>query len=76
MFTKPQLQHLWLLEKLYHTERLHTDFQQQEVIDFIAWIYTQYGYTYNLPKAVHCNTPEKLGAANDSILRSAREAGC
>ena len=73
MYSKKQLEHLWLLEKLYHLERLHTDFQQQEVLNFIAWIYDQYGYTHNMPTAMHLNTPEKLGAANDAVLKSYRE---
>lgn len=68
MFTKPQLQHLYLLEKLYNLDRLHTDFQQQEVLNFIAWIYDQYGYTHTAPKAQHLNTPEKLLQANHAVL--------
>ena len=68
MFTKPQLQHLYLLEKLYNLDRLHTDFQQQEVLNFIAWIYDQYGYTHTPPKAQHLNTPEKLSQANHAVL--------
>lgn len=54
--------HLTRLEQLYNSGRLHTDFQQQEVINFVKWIHQQYGYAYAEPSAVHQNTPEKLAA--------------
>ena len=32
--------------KIYNEERLHRDFQAEEVYKFIEWLYKQYGYEY------------------------------
>lgn len=44
--------------KIYNEERIHTDFQEEEVLKFVEWLHCQYGIQYTKPKAVHQNTPE------------------
>ena len=42
---------------VYNDSRLHTDFQEDEVLKFVEWLHKQYGYTYNKPQPTHRNTP-------------------
>jgi hypothetical protein len=46
--------------KIYNDDRIHTDFQEEEVLKFVEWLHKQYGIEYVKPKAIHQNTPEKL----------------
>jgi hypothetical protein len=43
--------------KVYNDTRLHTDFQEDEVLKFVEWIHKQYGYQYTKPQPTHKNTP-------------------
>lgn len=43
--------------KVYNDTRLHTDFQEDEVLKFVEWIHKQYGYSYTKPQPTHKNTP-------------------
>jgi hypothetical protein len=43
---------------VYNQQRLHTDFQQDEILKFLDWLHQQYGIEYQKPKAQHHNTPE------------------
>jgi len=44
--------------KIYNEQRLHTDFQEDEILKFLAWLHKTYGIEYTKPKARHENTPE------------------
>lgn len=48
--------------KVYNELRLHTDFQEEEVLKFVEWLHKIYGYEYSKPTATHQNTPEHLKA--------------
>ncbi len=43
---------------VYNKDRLHTDFQEEEVLKFVEWLHKQYDVEYIKPKATHQNTPE------------------
>jgi hypothetical protein len=43
---------------VYNENRLHTDFQEEETLKFVAWLHQQYGIAYTKPKATHQNTPD------------------
>jgi hypothetical protein len=43
--------------KVYNETRLHTDFQEDEVLKFVEWLHKQYGYSYEKPQPRHRNTP-------------------
>ena len=42
---------------VYNDTRLHTDFQEDEVLKFVEYLHRQYGYEYAKPKPSHRNTP-------------------
>lgn len=42
---------------VYNEQRLHTDFQEDEILKFLDWLHKQYGVAYEKPKARHKNTP-------------------
>lgn len=42
---------------VYNDRRLHTDFQEDEILKFIEWLHKQYGYEYRKPEARHRNIP-------------------
>lgn len=42
---------------IYNDQRLHTDFQEDEILKFVEWLHNQYGIEYTKPKATHQNTP-------------------
>lgn len=42
----------------YNQGRLHTDFQEEEVLKFVQWLHQQHNVEYTKPKATHQNTPE------------------
>ena len=44
--------------KVYNDLRLHTDFQEDEVLKFVEWLHKIYGMQYTKPKPTHENTPE------------------
>ena len=37
---------------VYNEERIHRDFQEEEVLKFVAWLHRQYGIEYTKPTAV------------------------
>jgi hypothetical protein len=43
---------------VYNDSRLHTDFQEDEVLKFVEWLHKQYGIVYNKPVPQHRNTPK------------------
>lgn len=44
LINKKVLDQLKNASKIYNNERLHRDFQADEVYKFIDWLYRQYGY--------------------------------
>ena len=59
MDNKDWLDKLTLDATMYNNQRLHTDFQEDEILKFLEWVHKQYGVAYEKPKATHINTPEK-----------------
>jgi hypothetical protein len=43
---------------VYNDERLHTDFQEDEILKFLEYLHAQYGYAYTKPKPRYRNTPK------------------
>ena len=60
MTDKEWLDKVVLSATVYNEQRLHTDFQEEEILKFVDWLHKQYGIAYDKPKATHQNTPEKL----------------
>lgn len=46
MTDKDWLERVKLGAKVYNSQRLHRDFQADEVNKFIEWLYKQYGVVY------------------------------
>jgi hypothetical protein len=57
MKDKDWLDKVVLGSKVYNEQRLHTDFQEEEILKFVDWLHKQYGVAYEKPKATHKNTP-------------------
>jgi hypothetical protein len=55
---KESLDKVVLAAKVYNEQRLHTNFQEDEVLKFLEWLHKQYGIEYTKPKPNHYNTPE------------------
>lgn len=36
--------------KIYNEERIHRDFQENEVLMFVEWLYRQYGIEHTKPE--------------------------
>jgi len=60
MTDKEWLDKVVLSATVYNEQRLHTDFQEEEILKFVDWLHKQYGIEYVKPQATHQNTPEKL----------------
>lgn len=54
------LDKLALGAEVYNEMRMHTDFQEEEVLKFVEWMHKIYGRAYTKPQAVHQNTPEHV----------------
>jgi hypothetical protein len=59
MTDKEWLDKVVLSATVYNSQRLHTDFQEDEVLKFVAWMHQQYGIAHTKPNPTHINTPEK-----------------
>ena len=46
MNDKEMLDRVSLAAKVYNQNRLHRDFQEEEIEKFIKWMYEQYGVVY------------------------------
>ena len=51
----------------YNDQRMHTNFQEEEILKFVAWLHTLYGYAYDKPEARHRNDPSKIGKKNEMV---------
>lgn len=45
----------------YNNQRLHTNFQEDEILKFVEWLHKQNNVEYTKPVATHKNTPEHRG---------------
>ena len=61
MNDKVFLDRLVAMATMYNDQRMHTNFQEEEILKFLAWIHHAYGYTYEKPVAKHRNEPWKIG---------------
>lgn len=59
MNNKDWLDKVILAEKVYSEGRLHTNFQQDELLKFIKFLHETYGIEYEKPEARHDNMPHK-----------------
>jgi hypothetical protein len=57
MSDKEWLERVQRAAMVYNEDRLHTDFQEDEVLKFVEYLHKQYGYEYIKPLARHRNTP-------------------
>ena len=57
MVDKEWLDRLVLGVTVYNNQRLHTDFQEDELLKFLEWIHKQYGIAYEKPQPTHKNVP-------------------
>ena len=61
MTDKDWLDKVVLAAKVYNDQRLHTDFQEDEILKFLEWLHKQYGIVYIKPDPKHRNEPHKVG---------------
>lgn len=54
--------------RVYNEMRMHTDFQEEETLKFVAWLHLMYGRQYAKPKAEHQNTPEHVELTRQRLL--------
>lgn len=47
---KQSLELIRLEALIYNNQRLCKDFQEQEVLKFVEWLYKEWGYTYYEPR--------------------------
>ena len=59
MNDKEWLDKVVLSATVYNDQRLHTNFQEDEILKFVEWMHKQYGIAYKKPEPTHINTPEK-----------------
>jgi hypothetical protein len=45
----------------YNNERMHTDFQENEILKFVEYFHKLYGMEYVKPEPRHRNEPHKIG---------------
>jgi collagenase-like PrtC family protease len=45
----------------YNNQRLHTNFQEDEILKFVDWLHKQNNVEYTKPTATHQNTPAHKG---------------
>jgi len=58
MSDKIWLDKVVLAAQVYNDSRLHTDFQEDEVLKFLEYLHSVYGVEYHKPKPQHKNTPK------------------
>ena len=46
MTEREMLDRLKIAAKVYNEQRLHRDFQAEEIAKFVEWLYKQYGVVY------------------------------
>lgn len=53
MTDKEWLDKVVLATTVYNNTRLHTDFQEDEILKFLEWLHKQYGIAYTKPESKH-----------------------
>lgn len=71
---KDSLKKVVLAATVYNQQRLHTNFQEEEILKFLEWLHRLYGIEYTKPTATHQNTPEKLKQAQNDTTISKHQA--
>lgn len=61
MTDKDWLDKVVLAATVYNDQRLHTNFQQEEVLKFLQYLHSVYGIEYEKPESKHRNEPHKIG---------------
>jgi len=61
MTDKDWLDKVVLAATVYNDQRLHTNFQEEEVLKFLQYLHQVYGVAYTKPDARHRNEPHKMG---------------
>jgi len=61
MTDKDWLDKVVLAATVYNDQRLHTNFQEEEVLKFLQYLHQVYGVAYTKPDARHRNEPHKIG---------------
>ena len=46
MTDRDLLERIKIAAKVYNEQRLHRDFQEEEINKFVEWLYKQYGVVY------------------------------
>lgn len=50
MTDKEWLDKVSLGAKVYNEDRIHRDFQENEILKFVEWLHQQYGIAYERPQ--------------------------
>ena len=61
MIDKIWLDKVCLAAEVYNDQRLHTNFQEEEVLKFLQFLHKTYGVDYVKPEPRHRNEPHKMG---------------
>lgn len=61
MKDKEWLDKVVLAANAYNDGRLHTNFQEDEILKFLEFLHKLYGVEYNKPNPRHRNEPWKVG---------------
>ena len=61
MNDKDWLDKVTLAATVYNDQRMHTNFQEEEILKFIEYLHNVYGIAYVKPAARHRNEPHKIG---------------
>lgn len=61
MNDKEWLDRVVLGATVYNDQRMHTNFQEEEILKFVDWLHKQYGIAYTKPDPRHRNEPHKVG---------------
>jgi hypothetical protein len=46
---------------IYNDQRMHTNFQEEEILKFLVYLHQVYGIEYVKPESRHRNEPHKIG---------------
>ena len=61
MIDKDWLDKVTIAATVYNDQRMHTNFQEEEILKFLQYLHQVYGIVYDKPDARHRNEPHKIG---------------
>lgn len=61
MMDKDWLDKVVKAAEIYNDQRLHTNFQEEEILKFLQYLHQVYGIAYDKPEPRHRNEPHKMG---------------